>query len=92
MAEDTTKGVDQRSWPSTVIDNHDVRWMVTHTTTTRDVGLPSESVEHRWECEVRWQQIKFLVAEGSTQQEFDAMMNTIRQVCVDIRATIPAMA
>ena len=92
MPVDDTKKVDQREWPLEPVDGEAVKLVVTHTTTTKDVGTPSETVTHRWEAEVSRARTKLLVCSAPTQPEMDTALNTLRQAVVDARALLPAMA
>ena len=92
MPTDRLKDVDQREWPLAAVDNDSARLIVTRTRVTKDAGLPSQTVEERWEAEVAKSRIRILVAAAPTQAEFDIALVTWRQALVDARNTLAAMA
>jgi hypothetical protein len=89
---DQTKDVDQREWPLVAADGEDVTLRVTHTTTTKDIGQPSQVIEHRWEAEIQRGRTRLVVVASTDQADFDNALNTWRQAIVDARALLPDMA
>ncbi len=98
MPVDDLKDIDQREWPLdplTLPDPADpgtaVKLIVTRTRTTKDLGLPTQTVTDRWEAEVLRARSRQLVCAAPTMAEFDSQLNTLRQAIVDARSLLAAM-
>lgn len=91
MAESQRKTVNTRIWPLPAVNNEPMELRITHTTTVRDAGLPTESTEHNYEAEVAWMRQKITITSASSQTEFDANLNTWRQIIVDVRSNLATL-
>ena len=89
--DDTRKEVNQRQWTLAPIDNEPVEFWVTHTIVTKDVTLPTETVEHKWEAELVRNRSRFVVALSTTQADFDSALNELRQAIVEARNVLVEM-
>jgi hypothetical protein len=98
MAEDTKKTTSSRSWSLAQLENGSTPWLwVSHATTTKDVGLPTEVTEHNWKLEARFPKVgrdtersTVLLAEATDQASFDNLLNDVRLAMVDARAWVQA--
>lgn len=95
MAVATNKNTVQKRWALADVTQGDVTnkaeiW-ITHTSTVKDVGLPTETTEHWWEAEVNIARVKLVVVASAGKTEFDAALNVLRQAIVDARAALDTM-
>lgn len=91
MPVNRLKDVDQRDWPLEAVDNDAAKLVVTRTRTTKDAGLPTQTITDLWEAEIVRSRVKVLVAQAPTMAEFDTALNTWRQAIVDARNTLATM-
>lgn len=92
MPVNQTRDVDLREWPLDPAGGETVALRVTHTTVVKNVGSPSQTIEHTWEAEIQRAKTRVVAATADTQAAMDNALNTWRLAIVDARAALPDMA